>query len=76
MTTPALVENAMCEAIPAASRHGWREDVGCASRSNVAVTVGDSLHYVCRMHETALERARARGGADAVAELVRKWGWL
>ena len=62
---------ARCQARPAAARHGWREDVLCASNANTTVCFHGVHMPVCRMHEAAF----ARWGSEAEAKAASLWAW-
>jgi hypothetical protein len=62
---------ARCQARPAAARHGWREDVLCASNANTSVSFRGVHVPVCRMHEAAF----ARWGSEAEAKAASLWAW-
>jgi hypothetical protein len=70
----------MCQARPAAVRHGWREDPLCASRANTTVRFHGREVPVCRMHSAMYERwgenaeANAEGtGAGGYSRGARSW---
>jgi hypothetical protein len=60
-----------CQARPASTRFGWREDVLCASRASTTVTWRGQEIPVCRMHEAAY----ARWGDDGERLAEERWGW-
>ncbi len=60
-----------CQARPAAARHGWREDVLCASLANTFVCFHGVRMPVCRMHEAAF----GRWGGEAEAKAATLWAW-
>jgi hypothetical protein len=60
-----------CQARPAATLHGWRDDVLCASMASTSVRFRGRDVPVCHMHE----RVYARWGVDAEANAERLWGW-
>jgi hypothetical protein len=62
---------ARCQARPAAARHGWREDVLCASSANTSVSFHGVRVPVCRMHEAAF----ARWGLEAERKAAELWAW-
>lgn len=64
-----------CEAVPAASRHGWRDDTACASTASIDVLYRDETHHICRIHEGVLMRVAQKDGQRGVDELVQLWGW-
>jgi hypothetical protein len=61
-----------CQAIPGASRRGWRSDPLCASTANTAVEFCGRLVPVCRIHAATY----ARWGAEAEAKARELWSWL
>ncbi len=73
MTEREAVESSgvRCQARPAAARHGWREDVLCASQANTSVCFRGVDMPVCRMHEAAF----ARWGGEAEAKATSLWAW-
>jgi hypothetical protein len=60
-----------CQARPAASRHGWREDVLCASQANTSVEFHGVAMPVCKIHE----KTYARWGDAAEQQAEEAWGW-
>lgn len=61
-----------CAAIPAASRHGWRTDIGCASTANADVAHDGRVYPVCKIHLASWRTAFERGTHRDLAKL---WGW-
>jgi hypothetical protein len=60
-----------CQAQPAATRHGWREDLLCASAANSIVLFRGAEVAVCRIHL----KAYAKWGLDAEGNATLYWGW-
>jgi hypothetical protein len=60
-----------CQAHPVATRHGWREDLLCASAANAVVLFRGAEVAVCRIHQ----KAYARWGVDAEGNATLYWGW-
>lgn len=60
-----------CQARPAATLRGFREDVLCASMAGTSVRFRNRDIPVCHMHE----RVYARWGSHADANAERLWGW-
>jgi hypothetical protein len=61
----------MCQARPAAARHGWREDSLCASRASTTVRFHHREMPLCRMHSAMYER----WGESAEENAAAYWGW-
>ena len=60
-----------CQAIPGASRRGWRTDVLCASVANTEVMFYGRRVAVCRIHRATYER----WGDAAEERAIELWGW-
>jgi hypothetical protein len=60
-----------CQAIPGASRRGWRSDVLCASVANTDVVFCGRRVAVCRIHRATYERF----GEAAEERAIELWGW-
>jgi hypothetical protein len=60
-----------CQAIPGASRRGWRTDLLCASIANTEVLFYGRAVAVCRIHRATYER----WGAMAEERAIELWGW-
>jgi hypothetical protein len=60
-----------CQAIPGASRRGWRTDLLCASTANTEVEFCGRRVAVCRIHAATY----ARWGCEAEARASELWGW-
>ena len=54
---------------PLVKRHGWREDLRCASAAFVPYRGAEVP--VCRIHE----QAYAKWGVDAEGNAALLWGW-
>jgi hypothetical protein len=65
------VSQTRCQAQPAVTRRGWRDDVLCASNANTTVSFRGADVAVCRIHE----KAYARWGVDAEGNAALLWGW-
>jgi hypothetical protein len=60
-----------CQARPAAARHGWRDDLLCASYASTSVRFHGEAVSVCAIHESAYRR----WGDQAELKAVELWGW-
>lgn len=60
-----------CQAVPSASRRGWRSDRLCASIANTEVEFCGRLIPVCRIHLATYER----WGSEAESNARELWGW-
>ncbi len=61
----------MCQALPAATLHGWRKDSLCANGAHATVRFRGSDVPVCRVHG----KTYAHWGDDAQANAERFWRW-
>jgi hypothetical protein len=68
---PVDVRRVACQARPAASRHGWRDDDLCASMASMIVAFRGVEITVCQIHE----KTYARWGADARGNAALLRGW-
>lgn len=72
---PESAQRVMCQAIPIAALHGWRNDPLCASTANTTVSFAGREMPVCKMHRIAYLRALAEDPRKARALTVDVWCW-
>jgi hypothetical protein len=65
------VEREQCQARPVVVRHGWREDVLCASAARTTIHYHGREMPVCWMHRRMWER----WGPNAPRNAAEQWGW-